>query len=257
MLSLSGHKPLNMEKLKSHLPLELGVLLTRYVDPFVGTGQMFAEVMGNYGIEDAVVCDTHPEVINLYSQLKYNPDEVIGILKDWENQFNHGTWKERHALYRSIVGIYGYIKGNSNTKLVTKRAATFLFLSETCKIFRSSSDNIIAPDYVPEPVEICRAEQLTKLSAYLKNTRIIHGDFKECLPYVNKQTFLFINPPPINNRVSPDSYYYHDHLQPFTVKDMKALESFSKIASYIGAEVFMNVSSNNTTDKKKRSKHNK
>lgn len=235
--------PLNIEKIKAQLPLELGVLLTRYVDPFVGNGEVFFEIMEHYGMDDAVICDTNPELINLYNQIKRNPEAIIEMLQDWEKQFNAGSWEERHSLYKAYTARYGYMKGNDSADMATKRAAIFLFLSEASKIFRNEpvSGNIISPGYQPMPAEICKTEYILKASHCLKSTKIICGDFKECLPYVNNQTFLFINPPKANSN------------QAFSTKDIKAVECFSKIASYIGAEVFITSLPQKIADKNKRS----
>ncbi|MBE7056413.1 MAG: hypothetical protein E7388_03100 [Ruminococcaceae bacterium] len=243
-------KPLNMEKTKKHLPLELGVLLTRYVDPFIGSGQMFLEVMGNYGMEDSIICDTNPELINVYNQIKHSTNTLIEELSEYQFQFNSGSWKDRHTFYRTTLGKYNYIRCNESNNLGIKRAAMFLFLGETCKIFRNSSENIIAPDYTPEPVTICHENKLKETANCLKNTKILCGDFKECLTYINNKTFLFVNPPPVNSRLMPEALVTDNHNPVFTLKDMKAVESFCKISAYKGAEVFVNPLCKNITYKK-------
>ncbi len=236
----NGKSAPDMQRIRKMLPLELGVLLTRYVDPFIGSGQMYSEIMENYGIEDAVICDTNPEIINVYNRLKHNSRQLIEILWDYETRFNQGSWKERHNFYRTTLCKYNYVRSSESNTLSEKRAAMFLFLGETYKIFRNSSENIIAPDYIPEPINICRQETLKGFAKHLHNTKIICGDYKECLPYVNNKTFLFLNPPMAKNH-SP--------------KDIKAVESFCRISGYLGAEILINPLTKNTGSKKEHGKH--
>lgn len=221
MFSTNNQPKLNIEKIKERLPLELGVLLTRYVDPFVGNGKMYYEIMDNYGMEDAVICHENPILINVYKQIKKNSDKIIENLRELEFKFNLGSWKERTDLYKTYSGKYNYIKNSSDPKFSELKTITYIFLYETHRIFKDNFEDILSPDYSPAPVEICKAAHLHTLSEHLARTEIISGDYKECLSYINKNSFMFINPP-VNYR------------------NVKELESFSRIAGYKGAEILYN-----------------
>ena len=222
MFSSYKHK-IDINELKPQLPLDLGVLLTRYVDPFVNNGKMYYEIMSYSGMEDAVICDKDPEIINIYKVVKTNPESLIENLRESEDKFNYETWEEKRILYKSNLGKFSYIKGNNDKKLSLLRASILIFLIAANKYFKENYDNIIEPELTANPIFICPEEKIRKMSDYLSVTKIIQGDFNECLPYVNKRTFMIVNPKP-----------------PLDPRTLKAVESFNKIASYKGAEIIFN-----------------
>lgn len=220
MFSSYKQDKLNMEEIRERLPLELGVLLTRYVDPFVGSGKMYYEIMNNYGMEEGVICDENPEIINVYKQVKRNPDKIIQDLSELEYKFNSGSWQERTELYKTYLGKYNYMKNSTGEKFSLHKAISLIFLHETHMIFKNNYEDILTPDYSPVPAEICKAEHIYKLSKNLNSTKILSGDFKECLSYINKNSFLFVNRP-------------SDYI------NISELRSFNKIAGYKGAEIMV------------------
>ena len=73
ILKWAGGKTQMLRDLLPKAPASYG----RYIEPFIGGGAMFFALNPN----DAVIADSNPELINMYTQVANNVDEVILYLK--------------------------------------------------------------------------------------------------------------------------------------------------------------------------------
>ena len=85
--------------------------------------------------------------------------------------------------------------------------------------------------------EICNADNLNKVSAMLKKTRIVSGDFTRCRTFVDDTTFVYFDPPyrPLNQTSSFTSYTKTG----FSEKDQVRLVEFFKELDRKGAKVML------------------
>ena len=77
ILKWAGGKTQMLKDLLPKVPDSYG----RYIEPFIGGGAMFFAL----NPEDAIIADSNPELINMYTQIADNVDEVIAYLKKYEN----------------------------------------------------------------------------------------------------------------------------------------------------------------------------
>ncbi|HAN10619.1 MAG TPA: N-6 DNA methylase, partial [Clostridiales bacterium] len=73
-----GGKSQLLGQLNEHYPLELhhGIIDT-YIEPFVGGGAVFFELIQNYNIKKAVIIDNNKALINTYITVKNSVDSLI------------------------------------------------------------------------------------------------------------------------------------------------------------------------------------
>lgn len=154
----------------------------RYFEPFVGGGAM----LPFRRINNAVASDIIPELINLWNQIKINP-EVVSI--EYENRWNR-LQNEGHLVYYEI-------RDNFNK---TKNEFDFLFLTRTCVNgliryndkgeFNNSLHNT-RPGINPQRLRTI----LNNWSKYIAGVNFKCQDYRETLSDVNSNDFIFLDPP--------------------------------------------------------------
>jgi DNA adenine methylase len=154
----------------------------RYFEPFVGGGSM----LPFRGVDKGIASDIIPELIELWNEIKKNPDITANEYKvRWDKLQNDGH------------GVYYEIRDNFNK---TKNPFDFLFLTRTCVngLIRYNSNgefnNSIhknRPGINPE-----RLKGILKEWSYLiKGVEFFKQDYRETLSSATKKDFVFLDPP--------------------------------------------------------------
>jgi DNA adenine methylase len=107
------------------------------------------------------------------------------------------------------------INANMFVSDFVRRAALTIFLNRTCfnGLFRVNSKNKFnVPMGKYTNPRILDSENLLNVSAALQNAVIEQADFAECLKFVNKDTFIYYDPPyrPIKDTSNFNSYAVGD-----------------------------------------------
>lgn len=154
----------------------------RYFEPFVGGGSM----LPFRGVNNGVASDIIPELIELWNEIKNNPEITASEYKvRWDKLQNDG-----HEVYYEI-------RDNFNK---TKNPFDFLFLTRTCVngLIRYNSNGEFnnsmhknRPGINPE-----RLKSILKEWSYLiKGIEFLKQDYRETLSLATKKDFIFLDPP--------------------------------------------------------------
>ena len=253
-------------ELRSRFPMELGVLVNRYVDPFVGGGSVLFEVMSTPGMQEGVISDINPELVNTYKQVQLHVDDLLSHLQSLENQFLERSWQEKIEFYKTCRLRYLYLKDSSREDILVRKAAIFILLNTTGCLCEKSSDGffitenrnrLIVPKQALRIPRICDERKLRLASRLLQNVKILCCDFKECLLHIDKHTFLYLDPPCTDTRADTALEVGHGIRYAFTRRDTEAVISVSKIARGLGAEVLTDPHIRFVLEKKIADKQNK
>ena len=168
----------------------------RYFEPFIGGGALFFELQP----ENAYISDMNEELINLYSVVRDNVYELI------EDLCKHEVSKEYFLEIRNIDRTEKYAKLSS-----IERASRFIYLNRTCfnGMYRVNSQgqfNVPFGHY--KNPRIIDESNLLNCSKLLNKTEIKCADFSEILTKVQKDDFVYFDPPyvPLNETSSFTSY---------------------------------------------------
>lgn len=188
---VGGKRQLMFELLKN-LPKSYN----RYFEPFIGGGALFFELQP----DNAYISDMNEELINLYSVVRDSVDELI------EDLSKHEVSKEYFLEIRNIDRTEEY----SNLSNI-ERASRFIYLNRTCfnGMYRVNSKgefNVPFGNY--KNPRIIDENNLLNCSELLKETEIKCADFSEILNKVQKNDFVYFDPPyvPLNETSSFTSY---------------------------------------------------
>lgn len=200
ILKWPGGKRQLLNELSARCPTNFN----RYHEPFFGGGALFFELEPN----NATINDANPRLMNVYQQVRDNPDDVIQLLKSYRHP------KEPPDPERSFcdetrkgdsIDIYYYQqrelfnrRPNNEEFEEIEEAAIFLYLNRTCYNglyrenqngeFNASVGSYEDPNWVQE-------ELLQKASEVLKGTPIQIGDYSYIVEEAEEGDFVYFDPP--------------------------------------------------------------
>lgn len=191
-----GGKRQLIDSLKANLPKKFDY----YIEPFVGGGALLFELQPN----NAIINDFNEELMNVYTVVKYHPDELIEILKVHKDNNTEDYFYEIRSLDRD---------SNSYKLSDIERAARILYLNKTCYngLYRvNSSGQFNTPYGKYKNPNIVNEPTIRAVSKYFSdnNIQINSGDYKDVLKEVKKNTFVYLDPPyvPISTSSSFTGY---------------------------------------------------
>ena len=238
VLKWAGGKGMLLPQITEHLPdkLKFGAI-KRYIEPFVGGGAVFFDLIKNYNFEDAYLFDVNPELVILYNVIKNDHEDLIDELNTLQQAYNKADNKD--AFYYENRDEYNSFAKNVNANEYTpdfvRRAALTVCLNRTCfnGLFRVNSQGLFnVPVGKYKNPRILDEDNIREVAKALQNATILQTDFAKALEYANKDTFVYYDPPyrPINAS-SFNSYAVGD----FDDNEQKRLKDVFAQADKIGA----------------------
>lgn len=245
-LKWAGGKTQLLPELDKRLPspIKESRTIKRYFEPFVGGGAMFFFLKKNYRIEESFLFDVNPELILTYQVIKKDSKALIHELSQIEEYHLQKSGSDRKENYYRIRDLYnqqmhgfGYSKYGIDW---IKRAAYLIFLNKTCfnGLFRQ---NKVGEFNVPfgryKNPRICDAENIFQVHKSLQDTFLFCGDFSCTASYIDKKSFIYLDPPyrPLNNT----SYFTSYSKEGFKDEDQKKLANFFKKMDKRGAALML------------------
>lgn len=201
ILKWAGGKTQMLGDLLPKVPASYG----RYIEPFIGGGALFFALQP----ENAVIADSNPELINMYREVADHVDDVIEVLKKYENTSE----------------MFYEVRAQDWTQLSkAEAAARTIFLNKTCfnglyRVNKKGQFNVPYGKY--KNPKICDMDGLYAASEALKKAEIICGDYLLVLEhYAQSGDFVFLDPPylPISEysdfkRYTKEQFYEEDHVE--------------------------------------------
>lgn len=150
-----------------------------YIEPFVGGGAVFFHLLP----ERAVLIDSNEELINFYSVVRDNLEELVADLKKHKNTRDY---------YYSVRDL------DPHGLSPVKRASRFLYLNKAgynglWRVNSRGRHNVPFGRY--ENPKIVDELNLRLVAEALRRTRIICDDFSRVLDFARSETFVYLDPP--------------------------------------------------------------
>lgn len=224
-----------------------------YVEPFVGGGALFFYLKSKFDIKEAYLIDINPELIIGYKVVKNDPRKLIRKLMELQEYYKSKNEEERKKFYYQIRSVYNkqsksFDYENYNEAWV-ERAALLIFLNKTCYngLFRQNKKgefNVPFGGY--RNPKICDSKNIIQASNALKDAKVICGDFSISERFIEKNTFVYLDPPyrPLNKTSSFTDYSKHG----FTEKDQIRLAEFFRRMDEKGAYLMLSNSDPKNTN---------
>ncbi|MDR3022084.1 MAG: DNA adenine methylase [Clostridiales bacterium] len=247
-LKWAGGKGQLLHKLSKFYPMQLYCgEVEMYVEPFVGGGAVFFDVMQKFEIKQAVIIDINKELINCYRCIKVNVKNLIEELNMLQSTYSKLDEIKQSELFYRVRNRYNL--ATIENEMDYKKAADFIFLNRTCfnGLYRVNSKGAFnVPFGKYKNPKICDEENLMQIHKLLQRVRILDGDYKQCNAYVSDKAFVYFDPPyrPITMTQSFVGYSKHG----FSDNDQIELAQFSEQLTKKGCQVLLSNSDPKNTD---------
>lgn len=220
-----GGKSQLLEEIKEKYPPKI----EKYCEPFVGGGAVLFDILSSKHPETVLINDINKELINTYSQIKNNCNDMINQLSELQTIYKSHTLEENKAYFYEKRQRYNELKVNGNDAENLEKAVLFIFLNKTCfnGLYRVNSKGLFNVPFnnAKNPL-LCDEENLRACSEVLQNVEMRVGDYKECKDFIDSNTFVYIDPPyrPLSQTAAFTSYSENG----FSDDDQKTLYKFIK-----------------------------
>ena len=234
-LKWAGGKTQIRDELIARLPgcIIDNMVIDRYIEPFVGGGAIFFYLKNKYSIKESFLSDINREVVVGYKVIQNNFKKLINKLEAIEKEYLDKTAAKRQKYYYEIRNIYNkqmldFDYTNYNSEWI-KRASYLIFLNKTCfnGLFRQNKKGEFnVPHGGYKNPKICCTENIVAVNKALRNTKIVCGDFTKSEKYIDKGSFVYMDPPYLP--LSRTSSFTNYSKEGFSVEDQKRLAEFFK-----------------------------
>ena len=160
--------------------------------------------MFKYELNEVMINDINKELINAYKQIKSNVNNLVNQLDILQKLFWDMSQEERKDLFYGKRERYNSLIALKSKENKVEKAALFIFLNKTCfnglyRVNKKGYFNVPIGKY-KRPI-ICDSDNLINTSKLLRKVKISHGDYSQCENFIDKATFVYIDPPyrPINS----------------------------------------------------------
>jgi DNA adenine methylase len=250
----AGGKTQLLQEIDDRLPRQLKEgKITRYIEPFVGSGAVLFHLIQKYQIKEALIWDINPELITVYEVIKKDVNKLINILDMREKEFLSLEKEERKEYYYQVREKFNEsltdFNFNDYGPHKIERASQFIFLNRTCfnglfRVNKSGHFNVPMGDY--KNPTICNAENLLAVNRILQKVNINVGDYRESKEYVDSNTFVYFDPPyrPLSKSSNFTSYSKYD----FGDKEQIELSDYFLELHHAGAKLMLSNSDPTNTN---------
>lgn len=209
-LKWAGGKGQLLSEIEKYYPFKDGKI-TKYAEPFVGGGAVLFDILNKYDLEKIYISDINAELINTYRIIRDDAEGLICMLKAFQTEYIPLDIEARKEYYLAKRERFNDLKVNSDENINIEKAALMIFLNKTCfnglfRVNRKGMFNVPMGSY-KKPM-ICDENNLRAVSRKLKNVIIICGDYRESANFIDKNTFVYFDPPyrPITDTANFTAY---------------------------------------------------
>jgi DNA adenine methylase len=252
-LKWAGGKRQLLKEIFTRFPPAFGQgKMRRYAEPFIGGGAVLFHLIELDLIDEAYISDYNPELYLTYMAIQTDVDAVISELKILQNEYDSSSPDDRKTRYYGLREIFNQSRIEIDFEKYSKkwcvRAAQMIYLNKAGfnGLFRvNSKGGFNVPPSNLADKKILDEDNLRDVARVLKNINIIKGDFSECKNWVDKNTFIYFDPPyrPLN----PTSFTSYS-TNNFNDDEQQRLAEFALDLSSKGASVMLSNSDPKNVD---------
>lgn len=215
-LKWAGGKGQLISQFQEYYPKELySRKIDKYIEPFIGGGAIFFDIMQNFKIKSAYISDVNKDLILTYKVIQQKPEILCEFLEQYQKNYNNTIQDDRNNLFLSIRKHFNKQRFEINYKQLSDnwipRVAQLIFLNKTCfnGLYRLNSKGEFNVPYgkYPNPT-ILDSENIFAVSKLLQNVEIRNANYRECFNEVTSSSYVYFDPPykPISKTASFTTY---------------------------------------------------
>ena len=232
----AGGKTQLLDELISRIPTDK----KEYVELFVGGGALFLNQLNNSQFVKYTINDFNKQLYNLYTVLcgnKHEYDIFITILSLLDGMYISKEGEEQKEFYQQL-------RNEFNNLDLTDRglAAEFVLLNKACfnGLYRENKKGEFNTPYGGEKKSLAINYDGMKEFNNLCTTKSVvikNLDYKECLQYITKDSFVYLDPP--YRPLDATSNFTNYNAGGFGDKEQFELKEFCDKINEIGAKFLL------------------
>jgi len=220
-----GGKQNLVKLIAGHIPSSFSNTSSRYFEPFLGAAALFF----NLNPINAVLSDLNEHLINCYISIKENPRLIHRYLKIHNLMDSNNYYYQVREKFNDNIHTFSH-----------SQSARFLYLNRSCYngIFRvNTKGQFNVPYGFKENLLLPQLSTLLEISKVLQNAELHSCSYKEILPFVSENDFVYLDPPypPLNGT----AYFTHYTKERFGLQDQMELANFAKKLVERGCKVII------------------
>lgn len=246
-LKWAGGKGQLLNEIRKYYPFNDKI--KKYAEPFVGGGAVLFDILNNCELEEIYISDINYDLVNSYLVVRDNIEELIILLFKYQEEYIILENEERKKYFLEKREEFNKLKNNEEDTDKILRAALMIFLNKTCfnglyRVNKKGLFNVPIGSY-KKPC-ICDKENLKMISKKLQKVKIICGDYKKSIDFIDDRTFVYFDPPyrPLTNTANFTAYTEND----FKEKEQIELAEFVERIDKIGAKILISNSDSKNFD---------
>jgi DNA adenine methylase len=217
-----GGKSKLLPELLARMPESFG----RYYEPFAGGAALFFRLAP----KRAVLADSNPDLINLYSTVARDVNAVIRKLQVHRDEHDEAHYYDMRTRWNDREVEWS----------TPERAAAFIYLNKTCfnglwRVNRSGAFNVPIGRYTDPP--ICVPEALRAAQQVLSRAEIRRADYRTAIRDAKAGDFLYFDPP--YDPVTPTANFTSYTANAFGPDEQRALADTARELVARGCKVML------------------
>jgi DNA adenine methylase len=215
-LKWAGGKGRLLSQLNKFYPKELlSGKIDSYIEPFIGGGAVFFDIIQNFKIKTAYISDLNDDLILVYKLIQEKPNDLCILLQKYQEKIEKSDDEDRQKLFYETRQNFNNQKHKINYNLLSdsllERAAQLIYLNKTCfnGLFRLNSKSEFNVPYgkYKNPL-IFEKSNILSVSLALQAVDIRIANYLECFDSISSNSFVYFDPPykPISETASFTNY---------------------------------------------------
>lgn len=201
----------------------------KYVEPFLGGGSVFFSLSQKNKYSCIWLNDINDKLITTYQIIKERPHDLIEEIEKIKIKYDEKDFEEQKEIY--LKEREEFNETNDSLKIASK----LIFLNRTCYggLYRTNAKGEFNTSFLKRGSKLdVDYDNILKVSKAIQNVNFSSKDYKDCLKHIDKDTFVFLDPPYQN---SFDKYYKES----YTKDDLEELASFCNEIDKKGASFIL------------------
>ena len=156
-----------------------------YIEPFVGAGAVFFDIIQKYEPKKVILNDLNNDLINTYNDIKLSCDNLTRELQNVQDRYNNSKDKEQ------------FFKDSREEYNKNRSSVLFIFLNKTAfnGMYRINKSGRFNTPYNRTFTNLkFDFENIKSVSEIIKDVEIISKDYRE-VDYTGDNVFVYLDPP--------------------------------------------------------------
>lgn len=186
-----GNKSKHLNKFIEYIPEITGT----YIEPFVGSGALLLKLQPKKWI----INDINKDLINIWNEVKNNPDEIIKIFKEFGHYFKPLSKKDKVTYCKEITSKIEYLPYNLQraTSYLLMKCCSYMDIIIKNKFFFTGLEMHIYIENNYPFLKQKHYDNILEVSQFLNKSKgyIFNMSYEKILNRSKHGDFIFLDPP--------------------------------------------------------------